>query len=156
MASSAWRDLRQVHKDLKEDPSSRLLISVGLSRFSKKAAYWIDIYRSPGKIDGHRWAVGRQWSFTRSDKLVEDQTVDTLLPHHKAINLFNEYLQHKLDNGWKVSDVNYGNHNWEVIETELISQLQLNDLTTEHPPVVLSRANRLKELQNKRKTKSSW
>lgn len=160
----AWRDLRKTEVCLKSR-TCNLAISVGLTKtFSKKEAYWIDAYHSPKEGNlRNEWFISRQWSFVRDNKLIENNTTKTgLYSPSSAASTFNTFLQQKLQNGWKINSVIYGDHSWINSEVELVNQIKLNLDTlqqSDSSPFSVkftTKTERLKALQNKRKVKAEW
>jgi len=161
------RDLRPINDKLKHDPNCVFVVSVALAKsFARKPAYWLDIYHSLYSAWGKAWFVGRQWSFQRDNQDITGEVVSHRFgTSGQALGMLQELLATKLSEGWKVHEVINGPVTVEE-ETKLVESIHnlavglptstalvKVAITTNKP---MTRAERMKELQNKRKVKSPW
>jgi hypothetical protein len=140
--------------------------SLGLTKsFSRKPAYWLEIYHSPKGKWGNSWYVARQWSFTKDGQVVEGQTLSNRFSVAlSAIEHLRELLQKKLGENWNVHNLTFDSAR-EIPKNEMTVINVLKELAKDKaellevpsPPVVVeTRATRIKNLQSKRKAKAQW
>jgi len=161
-----WRDLRSIDPILTRDPESVVVITVGLAKsFGRRSAYWLDVYHCPTTKS---WYVARQWSFKRDAAIVEDHVVSSRCSGiGQIITIFDEIYSKKTKEGWEQPEVVVG---IGLVDDEVTMANKINSLITnanaagmvnlpEATPVQkqkVTKASRLKQLQNKRKAKAPW
>ena len=131
--------------------SSKLLISVALSRWGK-AAYWIDLYMDD-RIFAHR--VVRQWSFlkTSSQEHVHGndvQIVKAIVGSNRldvALGTLTERVSRKLDEGWRITGT-------EIPTPDTQLEDFARELTTLKPKPATAMAVAIEELAQQEKTEN--